>query len=351
MRKPGGVSTEVLSNFYRRLQAMVVSGVPVHQALEFLRDDEHPVLRAVVQHMVQRLEGGTRLSQAMAENARVFPNLACDLVRAAEVSGNLDTILGTLADQTERSTRLQKKLQAALAYPALLLSLTFGIVMILVVFVFPKEAEMASGLGVEMPALTKALISFANVVGSPLFGLAAALLLGMVVFAWPLYLRPAYLGSRFRRTVERKILHAPIIGPVLAKSAYARMLGAQASLLAAGHSVGPALRVVGSVSLNCHLDAMFQRYIRRVMDGEPMSQAAEDVYPPMVCHMFAIADEQGQLDSLLERMAQMYEEEADTALMTLAALLEPLTLAFMGVVVGVVVVATSLPTLQLMQRL
>lgn len=351
MRRRGGVSTEVLANFYRRLQAMVVSGVPVHQALAFLSDDEHPVLRRVVRDMVQRLEGGSRLSQAMAENARVFPNLACDLVRAAEVSGNLDTVIGMLADQTERSTRLQKKLLSALAYPALLLTLTFSIVMVLVVFVFPREAEMASGLGVQMPPLTQALITFANVVGSPLFGLCAAMVLGAVLFAWPAVLRPAYLGSRWRRVVDRKILTAPVIGPVLAKSAYARMLGAQASLLSAGHSVGPALRVVGSVSLNCHLDAMFQRYIRRVMDGEPMCEAAADVYPPMVCHMFAIADEQGQLDSLLERMAQMYEEEADTALMTLASLLEPLTLAFMGLVVGVVVVATSLPTLQLMQRL
>lgn len=340
-----------MANFYRRLQAMVASGVPVHQALEFLSQDNHPVLRNVLEVVVQRLHGGSRLSHAMTEHPAVFPPLACDLVRAGEASGQLENVIGRLADQTERQTRLQKKLISALAYPGLLMALTFAIVTVLMVFVFPREAEMASGLGVEMPALTRWLIDIANFLGSPIFALGVITLVGLLAYAWPRLLRPLYLHSPMRLLVDRELLRAPVLGPVLAKSAYARMLGAQAGLLSAGYAMGPALRVVGSVSLNSYLDSQFQRYIRQVMDGEPMGSAAQLVYPPMVSHMFAIAEEQGQLDSLLERMAQMYEEEVDSALVTLTALLEPLTLAFMGLVVGVVVVATSLPTLQLMQRL
>ncbi|MEW6282952.1 MAG: type II secretion system F family protein, partial [Candidatus Eremiobacterota bacterium] len=167
---------------------------------------------------------------------------------------------------------------------------------------------------------------------------------------WPSWGRPVY-EKYLRPTVDDYLLDVPVLGPVLGKSAYARMLHAMATLLQAGLGIGPPMAVVGSLSQNLSLERKFKVFVAEVTEGAGLGDAARSVFPPMVCQMFRVGEEQGRLDSLLERAALIYEEDVESALITLTALLEPLMLIFMGVVVGVVVVATSLPTLQLMQNL
>ncbi|MEW6283817.1 MAG: type II secretion system F family protein, partial [Candidatus Eremiobacterota bacterium] len=164
----GRVSTEVLSTFFRRLQAMVASGIPVHNAINFLCVEENPVLAATLERVAQRIYSGSSLSNALREHPRIFPRLATDLIQAGETSGRLDRVLSSLADYLERSARLQRKIMAALTYPSLLLLLTFLIVGVLVVFVFPREQEMATSLGAEVPALTRWLSTAMMVVSNPL---------------------------------------------------------------------------------------------------------------------------------------------------------------------------------------
>ncbi len=344
------ISTETLSSFFRRLQAMTSAGIPLHQALNFLSTEENVVLREALERVVHQVHSGVMLSRALREHPRVFPALACDLIHAGENTGKLDRVLSDLADYLERSTRLQKKLVAALTYPALLMVLTFVIVGVLVVFVFPREAEMATSLGAEVPALTAWLITVAKVVGHPITILAGIILAIVVLIIWPTVGRPLYQRT-LKKFVDEHILDIPVVGGVLAKTAYARMLGAQASLLSAGMSMGPSMNVIGALSQNTDLEKRFKEFLSEVTEGAPMGEAAQKVYPPLVCAMFRIGEEQGQLDTLLERTALMYEEEVESSLVTMTALLEPLALLFMGLVVGTVVIATSLPTMQLLQRL
>ncbi len=344
------MSTEVLSSFFRRLQAMISAGIPLHHALSFLRVEENRALREALEGVVRRVDQGSMLSRAFREQGDVFPPLACDLIQAGETTGRIDRVMTNLADYLERSTRLQKKLVAALTYPVLLLLLTFVIVGVLVVFVFPREAEMAAGLGAEVPALTRGLMVVAHLLGSPItlfLGVAATT---AAVFFWPTLLRPVYNRS-LRPFVDAHVLDLPVIGGVMAKSAYARMLAAQSSLIGAGLGITQSMAAVGALSQNVDLEKRFKDFIDQVNRGVCLGEAARVVYPPLVCAVFTIGEEQGQLDQLLERTARMYEEEVEASLVTLTALLEPLALMFMGVVVGIVVVATSLPTLQLMQKL
>ncbi len=342
--------TEVLSSFFRRLQAMTSAGIPLHQALNFLSIEENAMLREALEQVVHKVHSGVMLSRALREHPNVFPALACDLIHAGETTGKLDRVLSDLADYLERTTRLQKKLISALTYPALLMGLTFVIVGVLVVFVFPREAEMATSLGAEVPALTSWLISAAKIVGHPATVILALVLLVTAVVIWPTVGKPIYERT-LRKFVDERVLDIPVVGQVLAKSAYARMLGAQASLLSAGMGMGPSMNVIGALSQNRDVERRFKEFISEVTQGVPMGEAAEKVYPPVVCAMFRIGEEQGQLDTLLERTALMYEEEVEASLVTMTALLEPLALLFMGLVVGTVVIATSLPTMQLLQRL
>lgn len=329
---------------------MISAGIPLHHALSFLRAEENRALREALESVVRRVDQGSMLSRALREHPRVFPPLACDLIHAGETTGRIDRVMTNLADYLERSTRLQKKLVAALTYPTLLLLLTFVIVGVLVIFVFPREAEMASGLGAEVPALTRWLITIAHLLGSPITLFLAGLAAFAALVAWPTFGRPLYEKS-MRPFVDAHILDLPVVGPVMARSAYARMLAAQASLLSAGLGMSQSMAAVGALSQNLDLERRFKVFLSQVTQGVALGEAAREVYPPLVCAVFTIGEEQGQLDVLLERTARMYEEEVESSLVTMTALLEPLALLFMGVVVGTVVVATSLPTLQLLQKL
>lgn len=329
---------------------MVSAGIPVHNALNFLTHEENPILKEGVEEIVRMVHRGVLLSRAIRELPRLFPPLAADMIQAGETTGRLDSVLDDLANLLERSTRLQKKLVAALTYPCLLMALTFVIVGVLVVFVFPREAEMATSLGAETPALTAALLAVAKIAGNPIIIGLVVLALAALAITWPRFGRPIY--QRYLKSfVDEHVLDIPVLGPILAKTAYARMLSAMANLVKAGMGIGPGMNVVASLSQNRDIEKRFRDFMSQVTQGVPMGEAAKLVFPPLVCQMFRVGEEQGQLDVLLARTARMYEDEVESSLITLTALLEPLALLFMGVVVGLVVVATSLPTLNLLQNI
>lgn len=327
---------------------MVAAGIPAHRCLEFLQHEDDPRLRAAVGDVLGKVESGWMFSRALATREDVFPGVAIHLIAAGEASGSLPIVLGRLADYLEKSSQLKKKVIAAFIYPGMLLGLTLVISALLVTVVFPKEKEMLDSMGVELPAATKAMMAILSVVLNPL----AILLTGLAIAL-------ALAGSRslkhpfLRRGVHGLALRLPVVGSILNKAACSRMLYTMSALISTGAAVGPNLAVVGRVAENDVLEERFLAATQLVTQGVEMDDAFQRyrVFPPVGIQMLRVGLEQGRLERVSADLARIMEEEVDSSLAGLAALMEPMALLFMGGLVGFIVMATALPTATLLQKL
>lgn len=332
---------------------MLEAGIPIHAALTFLsKDDEHPAFGKTIEALTRLVEQGHRFSQALEKFPAVFPPLVVHMARAGESSGHIALVLDQFADYIERSVRLQKKIRAAFTYPAMLLLVTLLIVAVMAVFVFPREKEMLQSLGGEMPAITKLLLALIDTVFNPTT-LAVMTLLGVTLaISWPWLGKPLY-ESHLKLHCHLWLLELPLVGPIMTRAASARLLHAVATMLAAGVPMGPPMKVVAPVADN---EVMARRFVasQEAMargDGLYESLAANHVFPPMALQLFRVAEEQGRLEEMARRMACILEEEVEDQLEVMAALLEPFAMLFMGGVIGFVLLASALPTMNLVSKL
>lgn len=345
------VPPEVLANFFRSLQVMVTSGISIHFALEYLLVGQHPALGPVIEDVLRRVNNGSMLSRAMAAHPRAFPGVAVGLIRAGETSGYLDLMLGSIADYLERSLKLRRKLIAALTYPAMIFGVGVIVLAVLSIVVFPREQEIYKGMGLELPWVTRAV----SAVMGFIFNWTTLITVNVVVatawVTWP-YLGRSLYQSKLRRPLSALVLSIPLIGPIIEKTCCIRMLLTMSNFLQAG--VGMAhMQPVGKVAENAILEEKFAGFLERMKQGMSMGTALHDVelFPAVVIQMFRLGEEHGRLPFLLRKAAEMLEEDVTWSLDTLTALLEPMMMMLMGVMVGGIVIATSLPTLQMLDRL
>lgn len=330
-----------LASFWRRLEAMFGSGVPLHVAVAALARDETGELGEALPLVVRDLERGRTFSQALARHGQVFAAVAVHLVAAGERTGALHRVLGKLADHEERTLRLRRRAQAALLYPAALVVATLVLLLFLSWFVIPQEKALLTSLGGSLPFLTRAVLGALDVL--PLVPLVGLLAVQALVLA---------RREPWRDEADRLVLRVPGLGLVLEKLAQARMLSTLATMVGSGLPLTDTA-AAGASAGNRWLEEGYGRFLEALRAGEGLGRAARQAgcFPPLAVALFTSAQEHGRLEGVAERLAAGCEEDVEPLLDVLAGLLEPAIILVLGTCVGLSVVAFLLPLSAALERL
>jgi type IV pilus assembly protein PilC len=333
--KPRMVKPQEVILFCRQLASFVRVGVPVTSAIQtFAEQASNKRLKEAYLGVVADVEAGTRLSAAFAAHPTVFPSVLTDMVRSAEITGNLDTVLRQAAGHIEREASAKKKIRAAMTYPAIIASFAIVLTIGIIVFILPKFTALYASLGVKVPGLLAALLGFSAFITAN----ALQIVLGIIIVIVALGL--GWRTERGRYFVDRMLLKLPVIGPMIRTSMIERFCRTLGDMLGAGV---PISQTYGVVIANVR-----NRYYRRALEAiGPAMAAGQGLYRPLqqsgvfipsVVQMFRVGEETGHLDTNLNEAAEMFEEELDYRLKRLTSFLEPAMIVFVGLMVGFIAV-------------
>jgi len=339
------ITPKDVSIFTRQLATMVSAGIPLAQAFEIVgKGHENPSMRGLINAVKTDIESGTSMTDSLSKHPLYFDELYCNLVRAGEAAGILDAILDKLAIYKEKIESIKSKIKSALFYPTAVIVVAFLITSVLMIFVIPQFESLFKGFGADLPAFTKLVIDISDVFKSYWWAIFGTII-GSVMFLSYSYKR----SMKMQHTMDRLLLHLPIIGEIVRKATIARFTRTLATMFAAGVPLVEALDSVAGASGNrVYFDATMD-IKAEVTTGTQLqaAMAATELFPNMVVQMVAIGEESGELDSMLNKVADIYEQEVDDAVAGLSSLLEPIIMAFLGVVIGGLVVAMYLPIFKL----
>jgi len=340
-RSAGAVSTKHLTQVTRQLSTLINAGLPILRSLRILEQQQKPgPMRLAVRYVGDDVEGGSTLSEAMAKHPKVFDRLYTNMVRAGEAGGVLDTILQRLADFMEKAQALKRKVVGAMIYPSAVICFAMGIVTLLLIFVVPKFSDIFRDMGEELPAATKMLLGLsAWVRGTGWIFFAGIPLL----FIMGIRLLKISRGGRY--FVDSVSIRLPVLGMILAKTSIARFSRTLGTLIAAGVPILEALTITADTAGNEVYARALQKVREAIREGEnvagPLRQSK--VVDPMVVNMIDVGEETGELDKMLNKVADTYDEEIETLVAGLTSLLEPVMVITLGVIVGFIVVALFMP--------
>jgi type IV pilus assembly protein PilC len=335
------ITPKDIAVFTRQLATMLTAGIPVAQAFDIVgKGHENPSVQDLIMSIKQDIEAGTNLTAALGKHPLQFDALYCNLVGAGESAGILDSILDKVATYKEKIEGIKGKIKSALFYPTAVLVVAFIITAVLLIFVIPQFESLFSGFGADLPALTKMVIELSKFFTSYWY-LIFGSVIGGVSFLGYSYKRSA----KMQHMMDRLLLKAPIIGVIVKKATIARFSRTLATMFAAGVPLVEALDSVAGAAGNRVYYEGTLRIKADVSTGMQLQVAMNSVnlFPNMVVQMVAIGEESGELDKMLNKVADFYEQEVDDAVEALSSLLEPLIMAFLGVIVGGLVVAMYLP--------
>lgn len=339
------ITPKDVSIFTRQLATMMAAGIPVAQAFDIVaKGHENPSMRELVNSVKHDIESGTSMTDAMSKHPLYFDELYCNLVQAGEAAGILDTILDKLAIYKEKIESLKSKIKSALFYPTAVIVVAFLITSILMIFVIPQFESLFKGFGADLPAFTKIVIDISDVFTEWWWAIFGGII-GTVSFFSYSYKR----SMKMQHTMDRLLLRAPIIGEIVRKATIARFTRTLATMFAAGVPLVEALDSVAGASGNRVYFEATMDIKAEVTTGTQLqaAMASTQLFPNMVVQMIAIGEESGELDTMLNKVADIYEGEVDDAVNGLSSLLEPIIMAFLGIVIGGLVVAMYLPIFKL----
>jgi len=342
----GKIKLDDLVVFSRQLATMVDAGIPLVGALDALQDQmESKGFKSVVKRVRDNVEGGLSLSEALSKQPNVFSAFFINMVRAGESSGNLDEILDRVAIYMEKTIALIRKVKSSLIYPAVVVIMAIVITTFLIVKVVPTFESIFATIGVSLPLPTLILISISHIVRRWLLLVIIALFISIFL------LSRAIKTDRGRLIFDKLLLKIPAIGPLLRKVAIARFARTLSTLQKSGVSILTALEIVGKTSGNKVIEEAVLHTKMSIKEGESIAQplSASKVFPPMVTRMISVGEQTGKLEEMLGKVADFYESEVDAAVSGLTSLIEPLIIAFLGIVVGGIVVSMFLPIVKLIQ--
>ncbi len=334
------ISADHLVIFARQLATMVDSGIPIAPALEVLAEQmDDKGFQMTLKKMRDDIEAGSSLSEAMGRYPKAFSDFFVNMVRAGESSGRLDEILDRVAGYLEKTSALTRKVKASLFYPAFVSLLAFAITTFLVVVIVPKFKEIFTALGGQLPLPTQILLNLSAFMGKYLVYEVAA------VIAMVVLLRMYVNTPAGRMQLDQLSLKAPIIGKLLQKVAIARFSRTLATLVKSGVPILGALEIVAKTSGNKVVERAVMAARTSIKEGENIADplAESKVFPAMVTRMISVGEKTGELEKMLAKIAEFYENEVDAAVTALTSLIEPLVIAVLGVVIGGIVVALFLP--------
>jgi type IV pilus assembly protein PilC len=338
-----------LSVFARQFATMTASGMSLLRSLSILEEQTSSVpLKKAVGEVRTDVSGGVSLSSAMAKHDKVFPRLMIAMVRAGEAGGMIDRALEQIAASLEKDTALRGKIKGALTYPAIVLSFTFVLIAAVLIFIVPVFENMFKNLGGELPGITQFLVDLSHNMGW-----IGPLALGLGITGTVLFKRQIRQSADFRLAVDKAKLRMPVFGPLFGKLAMSRFSRNLGLLLNVGVPVMQALAVVGETTGNEVINNAMRDVQSAVRDGHPMSSAMRHhkVFPEMVTQMIEVGEESGQISQMLDKVADFYDREVDSAAESLTASIEPIMVLVMGAVVGGMVICLYLPMFTIYQNI
>jgi len=336
----GLVKNDDLVIFARQLATMIDAGIPLVQSLAILGEQiEAKFLKSVVINVRQDIEAGVSFCDALEKHPKVFSELFVNMTKAGEASGMLDEVLDRLATYMEKTAALGRKIKSSLVYPAVVISMAIIITAVLLIKVVPTFKGIFEMLGGKLPLPTQILIGVSDVLRQYfLFVVIALAILGVLLSKYINTKRGRYNFDRFK-------LRVPILGQLFRKVALAKFSRTFSTLVKSGVAILNALEIVAKTSGNKIVEEAVANCRIAVRNGEPIAKplAKSGVFPPMVCRMIGVGEQTGQLEKMLSKIADFYDEQVDATVAALTSIIEPLVIAFLGVIIGGIVIALFMP--------
>ncbi len=350
----GGVSTKMLTTFTRQMSTLQDAGLPLLRSLQILEDQQKPgKLKNVLGEVCESVSGGSTLSDAFAQHPKVFETLYVKMVAAGEIGGVLDVIMQRLAEFMEKGQRLKRRIIGAMIYPAVVISIAVAIVTGIMYFVIPKFQEIFNDFDVALPALTVWLIDASKWVAGQkpdqkIPGAIWVMCSPFIAFFGMKLIRKTGFGRAATDVIRTKI---PVIGVLIKKTAIARFTRTLGTLVAAGVPILEAILITRDTSGNYVFEKALTKVHDSVREGESFSKPLRDstVCDALVVNMIDVGEETGDLDAMLMKIADNYEEEVDVAVASLLSLLEPFMVVILGGIVGTIVLALFLPLVAMIE--
>lgn len=336
--------------FTRQLATMISAGVPIVRALATLQaQTENKYFKEVVGQITKKVESGSSLSEALEQYPKVFSTIYINMVRAGEEGGILDQSLLRLALQTEKDAAIRKKVKSAMTYPMVISGITVLAFFVLMTMVVPKLGEVIKGMGAPLPMLTQVMLAAGNFMKTPLFLICFFGLIIGGTFAFKRYVRT----EKGRYNYHFVLLKLPIVKVLITKVAVARFARTFSSLMSAGVTVLVAIETTSAAVGNKVVERELTEAAKQVKNGTQFSAALANsqVFPPIVSQMLAVGEETGQIDQILIKVAEFYEEEVDAFVDGLTSIIEPLMILVLGGMVGLVAASVFGPLSSLTQNI
>jgi type IV pilus assembly protein PilC len=344
----GRVKPAQVTLFTRQLSTLQDAGLPIVQSLQILTDMQRPgQFKGTLGAVTEEVTSGTQLSEAMARHPRIWDRLYSNLVKAGETAGALDVILRRLADFREKSERLKKKVIGALIYPVAVMLIAVLILTFIMIYIVPKFQVIFSDLGVSLPGLTQALIDFSGFIGD--WWWALLLLAVGTPIAASIFGRTEAGGA----VVDRIKLRIPILGSITKKGAVARFTRTLGTLVTSGVGFLDALEITRVATPNIVVRNAIGAVRESVKEGESINEPLRrsGIFDDIVVNMIKVGEETGELDKMLIKVADIYDEEVDSAIGAMMSLLEPALIIFLGGAVGTIVIALFLPLIEIIKNI
>lgn len=339
-----GVKKKDLAVFTRQFSTMIDSGLPLVQCLDILsKQTEDPGFREVITEVMHDVEAGTTLAEALGKRPRAFDTLFVNMVDAGEAGGILDKILQRLATYIEKAEALRRKIKSAMTYPVVVLCVAGAAMIFMLLCIIPVFADVFADFGGELPLPTRIVVGLSNFVKQAWWIIAAVF--AAFIFALKRYYRTE--GGRER--IDALLLRAPIVGDLIRKASIARFTRTLGTMISSGVPILAGLDITARTAGNKIIENAIQATKVSIREGETIAAPLRDseVFPPMVVQMISVGEETGALDKMLEKIANFYDEEVNTAVDTLTSVIEPVMIVIMGVGVGGMVVSMYLPMFKL----
>jgi type IV pilus assembly protein PilC len=344
----GGVSQKMLVTFTRQFSTLQDAGLPVLRSLRILERQMKPsVLKNALIDVVDDVESGASLSEALGKHPKAFNRLYVNMVRAGEAGGALEVILQRLADFLEKAQTLKRKVIGAMVYPAVVIFVAVSILTFIMVAIIPKFKKIFDEFGLTLPWATQTLIKVSNWMADywwtiPMFPMAVYLFIKL--------LRLSRAGNF---ALDRAVLWIPILGQLVEKTIVARTMRTLGTLISSGVPILEAINIVKETSNNAVFERMFQRVFESIREGDTIADPLREsrLVDDMVTNMVEVGEETGDLDTMLYKIADFYDEQVDILVKSLISLLEPIMIVFLGFVIGAIVISLFLPLIKLLEGL
>ncbi len=333
----------------KQLSIMLNAGIPIVSAFNILIEQvKNPKLKRVIRDIKEKVEAGSSFSNALRDYNSVFSTLYINMVESGEASGNLDVVLQRLVITMEKDLALKRKLKGALIYPTMVSIVAVAVIALILTFVIPTFSKMYADSGMQLPFLTRMVISVSNFLRNYIIIILIILVVisGAFVFA-------KKKSVKFRTYIDSIMLKLPLMGVLILKTSIARFSSILSMLTSGGVSILEAIDIGAKTSGNLVIENALDKIRESVKEGSSISEPIQKagIFPEMVSQMVSVGEETGKLEDMLTKVSQYYEEEVDNSVKNLTTMLEPIIIVFLGIIVGTLVIAMYLPIFKMGQTI